>query len=86
MLRFETFNVEKRISLSINGLHRRHINHPKSDYRGIERIVAYQFDSTILRDCDISCIFLLFVEFDSNKEDVVSPIFSLGAYKPFRGD
>lgn len=34
-----------RISLSINGLDRRHTNRPKSDYHGIERVVAYQFDS-----------------------------------------
>lgn len=52
------------------------------------RVVAYQFDSTILRDvvASVSCIFPLSVEFDSNKEDVVSPVLPLGACKPFRGD
>lgn len=68
-----------RTSLSINGLHGRHINRLKSDYRGIECVVAYQFDfKGLWRQLHLSP----FSEFDSNKEDVLSP----GVCKPFRGD
>lgn len=61
-------------TLSINGLHRRHINRPKSDYRGIERASRRINSIHDLRYWRQRLLLLLPPpRFDSNKEDVSAP-------------